>query len=126
MILSQVLLAFMISLKRTIGPAFAAGVTVIPTIMFRNIIHKQYYREYHDTALLQASYLDLWESSPKATQEEREAYRKFLVDCHKASYVPICVSSSERTTFTTEPACVIPTGNELRKSSVSPHETSKG
>jgi len=118
MILSQVLLAFMIALKRTIGPAFAAGLGVIPTIMFRKMIHNQYYRKYSDTALLQTSYLDLLESSPQATQEQHEEFRKFLVDCHKAAYVPVCISSSERAILTNEPACVIPTDNESKKGSV--------
>ena len=56
--------------------------------MVQKLIHRQYRREYADTALLQTSYLDLWENSEKTTMDQREELRKFLVDCHKAAYIP--------------------------------------
>merc|ERR1712151_487659 len=116
MILAHVLLAFMISLKRTVGPAFATGITVIPTVMFRKLMHRQYHREYKDIALLQASYLDLWDTSAPTTKEEREEFLKFLVDCHKAAYIPVCISGSETAILTTEPASVIMTDVESKES----------
>ncbi len=43
---------------------------------------------------------------------ERERYRKWIVDCHKASYVPVCVNA-EDDYLTSEPAVVIPTNQEM-------------
>ena len=38
---------------------------------------------------------------------EREEYRRWLVDCHKASYLPTCLSGGEENLLTAEPAVVI-------------------
>jgi hypothetical protein len=41
--------------------------------------------------------------------EQREEFRKFLVDAHKAAYIPICLAGSDTDSFfTTEPALVVP------------------
>ena len=42
---------------------------------------------------------------------DREKYRNWLVDCHKASYVPICLSGGEDF-LTVQPAVVVPTSRE--------------
>jgi hypothetical protein len=61
-----------------------------------------------DTALFQASLLDCWGSSFPQSTEKREEYRKFLVDAHKAAYVPICMAVGETSCLTAQPAEVIP------------------
>ena len=42
---------------------------------------------------------------------DREKYRNWLVDCHKASYVPICLSGGEDF-LTVQPAVVVPKSRE--------------
>ena len=66
-------------------------------------------RAYSDTALLQTSRLDGGQKS--YTQKEREEFRRWLVDCHKASYVPTCMLGSKENLLTVEPAVVIPKDN---------------
>jgi hypothetical protein len=38
---------------------------------------------------------------------EQEEYRRWLVDCHKASYLPTCLSGGKKNILTTEPAVVL-------------------
>jgi len=41
--------------------------------------------------------------------EEREEFRRWLVDCHKASYLPTCLSGgTSNDLLTAQPAVVIP------------------
>ena len=53
--------------------------------------------------MLQTSELDGWNTEDETSMVERERYRKWLVDCHKASYVPICVNGEDNF-LTSEPA----------------------
>lgn len=54
---------------------------------------------------------DGWDTNEASSQEKREEFRRFLVDCHKAAYVPVCIAGDETTTITAEPALVVP--NEM-------------
>lgn len=63
-------------------------------------------QSYRDAGLLQTSQLDGWEHTE--TMDSREKYRRWLVDCHKASYVPICLSGGDDF-LTVQPAVVVPT-----------------
>jgi len=57
--------------------------------------------------------LDTWAKkvnnhNSEASHEDREIYRKFLVDCHKAAYIPVCIAEqSASSVITTEPAQVL-------------------
>ena len=62
--------------------------SILPTYFFGEGCKARFLRAFNDAGLLQTSVLDEYESSPV----EREEYRKWLVDCHKASYVPICMA----------------------------------
>jgi hypothetical protein len=66
-----------------------------------------------DAALLQTSVLDGWvvsEESDPTTMEDREEFRRFLVDAHKAAYIPACIAAiNTGTILTAEPTVVQPT-----------------
>lgn len=66
-----------------------------------------------DAALLQTSQLDGWDSNTSTSPEKREEYRKFLVDAHKAAYVPICIAGGATAALTAEPALVVPHPNDV-------------
>jgi hypothetical protein len=68
-------------------------------------------RAYNDAGLLQTSTLDGWDTSKGSSREERQKYREWLLDCHKASFVPICLAG-ENNFFTAEPAVVVPLAND--------------
>ena len=40
-------------------------------------------------------------------------FRRWLVDCHKASYVPTCLSGGHKNLVTTEPATTVVTAEEM-------------
>jgi len=103
----------MMFLKKAIGPAFVAAIPILPTIMFRNLSRKRYYQAYVDAGLLQTSLLDMWDTSFGTAMEKREEFRRFLVDAHKAAYIPVCIAGVQSTILTAEPAVVIPLESDL-------------
>jgi hypothetical protein len=109
MIAGQIFVVAMMTLKKAIGPAVAAFCPMIPTIWFRYFVRRRYLRAFNDAALLQTSLLDGWDTNVETSQEKREEFRKFLVDCHKAAYVPVCIAGDQSTLITAEPAVVVPT-----------------
>jgi len=92
--------------------AFLVGIisvlSIIPTLTFRSVCKDTFEQCYNDAALLQTSELDGWSVNEDTSMLERERYRKWLVDCHKASYVPVCVNAEDNF-LTSEPAVVIAT-----------------
>ena len=84
MVVSQILLCAMILLKQVFVPSFLAGVPLLPTYVFRRKMIRNFRDAYLDAALLQASLLDGWDCSgemqPSMTMEDRETFRRFLVD----------------------------------------------
>lgn len=108
LIVSQILLTAVMAMKKALGPAILVLLSIIPVLVHRRGVRKKYYKSYKDAGLLQTSQLDNWDFSVKTTEEAREQYRKFLVDAHKAAYVPICIAGGKSTSLTAEPAVVIP------------------
>jgi hypothetical protein len=96
----------MMLLKQAHLPALMAGLAIIPTINFSHSTKKRFLRQYKDTGLLQTSQLDVWDSKRFSTWEKREEFRKWLVDGHKASFIPICLAG-EDSNLTWEPAAVL-------------------
>jgi hypothetical protein len=97
LLVSQVLLATMILLKGAIAPAILAGLLSIPTLVFRRTAIRRFLNAYQEAALLQTSLLDGWdapEDSYIRSLEGREEFRQFLVDCHKAAYLPACIAGT--------------------------------
>lgn len=91
MLVSQILMGTMLALKSAGGPAAVSILLAVPTLVFRRTCRKRFLGAYQDAALLQTSLLDGWDTSDNAatnTVEGREKFRKFLVDSHKAAYVP--------------------------------------
>lgn len=107
LLVGQVLLITMMSLREAIGPAVMAGVPMIPTIMCRKVFRTRYLKAYLDAGLLQTSLLDEWDNSKPSSVEKREEFRRFLVDAHKAAYIPVCIASSATSSLTSQPAVVI-------------------
>ena len=91
----QILLCTVLSLKKAFIPATLALAPIVPTWVFRKYCVGRFLRSYEDVGLMQSSLLDEWakqHQNTKTSFEERERYRSFLVDAHKAAYIPICVS----------------------------------
>ena len=52
--------------------------------------------------------------------EKREEFRQFLVDAHKAAYIPICIAGGATNVLTAEPALVMPHANEVMDTELLP------
>ena len=99
-------------LKKAYLLAIIALVSIIFTWTFKSVCKETFGQSYNDAALLQTSELDGWKVGCEMPFAERERYRKWVVDCHKASYVPVCVNA-EDDYLSAEPAVVIPTTAEM-------------
>lgn len=103
----------MMGLKKAIGPALVAALPVPLTLVFRSTCLKRFFRAYKDAGLLQTSLLDQWDNSwddsSHLSMEKREEFRRFLVDAHKAAYIPVCIAGDATSSLTVEPAIVVPT-----------------
>jgi len=114
-IFGQILLTTIMALRNAIFPAFMVLLTILPTYWFSENCKQHFLRAYNDAGLLQTSRLDGWDASIPTSLSQREEYRRWLVDCHKASYVPICLAGSESLS-TVEPAVVVPTKRDNQES----------
>lgn len=130
MILASILLAGQMGLKEGLVPAGLAASTIVPIFLFQRDMQKCYLRAFQDGALLQTSLLDGWNATETSSMSEREEFRRFLVDAHKAAYVPVCLAATDTDDFlTAEPALVVPLETDSdapipRTASVSPSEHS--
>jgi len=105
LIMAQILTSVTLALKGSLSGAVFVGCCTFPTVMFSFWTEERFLRPYKDTALLQTSRLDGGQDS--YTESQREEFRRWLVDCHKASYVPTCLLGSKENLMTLEPAVVI-------------------
>jgi Calcium-dependent channel, 7TM region, putative phosphate len=87
LIVGEVLLAVQMALKQATGPTILCVLSILPTLMFSSEMHRRYYKSFEDAALCQTSMLDGWYNDNRYTFAQREQFRQFLVDAHKASYV---------------------------------------
>lgn len=108
---AHVLMVTMLALKKAVGPAICAAVPFIPTLVFRHELRRLYRKAYDDAGLVQTSMLDGWDIQEPTSQRKREEFRRFLVDSHKAAYVPVCIAGSKEI-MTAEPAAVIQHDND--------------
>lgn len=108
----QILLATMVFLKQALGPAILAIIPFFPTLMFRRMVKSRFLEAFNDAALVQTSLLDGWDVGPEGEHwsfKRREQFRRFLVDAHKASYVPVCIAAvNTLNIITAEPAVAQP------------------
>jgi len=93
-------------LKKAYGPAFLAGLSIAPTLVFGQRTKERFLRCYQDAGLVQTSQLDGWDITKPTSWNDREEFRKWLVDCHKAAYIPICLAGVDNF-LTAEPAVVL-------------------
>jgi len=110
LIMAQILTSVTLALKGSLAGAVFIGFCTFPTFMFSLWTEDRFLRPYKDTALLQTSRLD--GANDSFSESEREEFRRWLVDCHKASYVPTCLLGSKENLLTVEPAVVIPKDRE--------------
>lgn len=110
LIMAQILTSVTLALKGSLGGAIFIGCCTFPTFMFSLWTEDLFLRPYKDTALLQTSRLDRGQES--FSESQREEFRRWLVDCHKASYVPTCLLGSKDNLLTVEPAVVVPKDRE--------------
>jgi hypothetical protein len=94
------------ALRKAIFPAILVGLAIVPTLIFSNKTKATFERAFVDAGLLQTSRLDGWDKLQTTSQAQREEYRRWLVDCHKASFVPVCLAGSDNL-LTVEPAAVV-------------------
>jgi hypothetical protein len=111
-IVSQVLIALSFFLKRAFLVFMICLISIIPTWTFKSVCEDTFEQSYTDAALLQTSELDGWDVNEEMSITERERYRKWIVDCHKAAFVPVCVNAEDNY-LTSEPAVVIPTEKDI-------------
>jgi len=116
LLVGHILLATSMALKVAVGPAILASLLCVPTLVFRRLSRQRFLRAYEDAALLQTSLLDGWDTtsdSTTRTMQGREEFRQFLVDAHKACYVPVAVvGTNTDKILTAEPAVVVPTATD--------------
>jgi len=108
MVAGQSVLGTMILIRGAAVPAVMAFLPLFPIIFYRSMLLKRYLRPFTDVTLLQTSLLDGWDSREGGCTSKREEFRQFLVDCHKAAYVPVCIACDESIAITSEPAVVVP------------------
>ncbi len=102
--------------KRAYGAAILAGLAIVPTFTFHVICKDRFLQSYKDAGLFQTSELDGWNVEEETSVKQREGFRKWLVDCHKAAYIPVCVNGEDNF-LTAEPAAVISTGRDKEEDS---------
>ena len=109
----KILLCTALTLKKAFLAASLAILPAFATYVFRNSCRARFLQAFNDVGLMQSSMLDMWANkvnnhNSQASYEDRENYRKFLVDCHKAAYIPVCIAErSASSVITTEPAQVL-------------------
>lgn len=108
LMVGHILLTLQMVLKQATGPAILAALPTLVTLLSYWNNKKQFLGAFQDAALLQTSLLDGWDASEETTMEKREEFRRFLVDAHKAAYVPVCLAGPEKASLTSEPAVVVP------------------
>lgn len=87
----------MMFLKEAFGPsAILAAVPLLPTYLFYRTCKKEFLPSFEDIGLFQAFSVDCVsatnENAKKWNFKERENFLHFLVDAHKAAYIPICIA----------------------------------
>jgi len=111
LVVGQIMLALQMKLKHAYGPGLIATAAIPVTIWYQWSLKRKYDPAFENTALLRTSLLDGSESLDDMTMKRREEHRRFLVDAHKAAYVPVCIAGTETANFmTSEPAQVVRAG----------------
>lgn len=110
--MGQILLTLQMVLRDAYGPALISAFPAIPTYLYRNYMIKRFKPAFEDAGLLQTSLLDGWDNTVPTSVDKREEFRKFLINAHKAAYIPVCIAGGATNILTAEPAVVVPSEND--------------
>jgi Calcium-dependent channel, 7TM region, putative phosphate len=109
LVVGQILLSLQMGLKNALGPGLIATTAIPATIWFQWYCKRKFDPAFENTALLRTSLIDGWDSLDDMTLEHRESHLRFLVDAHKAAYVPVCIAGTDiARQITAEPAVAVP------------------
>lgn len=109
LIVGQLLLALQMGLKDAIGAALVSAFAVPTTMWFQWYCKMKYEPAFENTTLLRTNLIDGWDSLSNMTMQKREEHLRFLVDTHKAAYIPVCIAGSEGANIlTSTPGTVVP------------------
>ena len=109
----KVITSITLFLKQNNLEGLFIGFWIIPTLLYDKVLLEKYSRPYLDAALLQTRRMYSHTGNDAANAKsslQREEYRRWLVDCHKASYLPTCLSGGKDNLLTSEPAVVTSEG----------------
>ena len=87
------------------------GACTVPTLLFNTIILDKFLRPFRDASLRHTGMINSTNNAKEEDHDawqDREEFRLWLVDCHKASYLPTCLSGGTKNLLTAEPAMVVP------------------
>ena len=109
LIVGHFLLALQMGLKNAFGPCLLSASAIPVTIWFQWYCKRRFRPAFENTSLLRTNLLDGLDSLNDMSMQRREEHRRFLVDTHKAAYIPVCIAGSESAAMlTATPARVIP------------------
>eukprot|EP00536_Pseudo-nitzschia_multiseries_P003826 jgi/Psemu1/237046/estExt_Genewise1.C_600084 len=112
LVLGQLMTGISFLSKGNIYEGLIVAFCVVPTLLYNSIIQDRFSRQFNDASLLQTGKIYNVRKSESGSMQEREEFRRFLVDCHKASYLPTCLSGGREDLITAQPASVVPTPEE--------------
>jgi hypothetical protein len=98
-------------LKGNLIEGLIIGACTIPTLLFNTLILDNFLRPFRDASLRHTGRINRANQAKeedKDSWQEREEFRRWLVDCHKASYLPTCLSGGTKNLLTAEPTMVVP------------------
>mmetsp|Transcript_24476 Transcript_24476/g.59936 ORF Transcript_24476/g.59936 Transcript_24476/m.59936 type:complete len:1293 (+) Transcript_24476:346-4224(+) len=108
LIVGQLLLSLQMVLKTAYGCSFVSALAIPTTLSFQWNVKKRYKPSFMNTALLRTNLLDGKETLDDMTIERREEHRRYLVDAHRAAYIPACLCGTEcEEALTAAPSVVI-------------------
>jgi len=107
LLLGQLITSLSFFLKGNVYQGLTIACCIIPTFLYDSIIMEKYMRSFSDASLLQTGKIYKSNTTVNTSMLEREEFRRWLVDCHKASYLPTCLSGGRKNLLTAEPAEII-------------------
>ena len=100
------------------------GACIIPTLVFNSIVLEKFLKPFRDASLHYTGRIhrkDVEAREDTDPWREREEFRRWLVDCHKASYLPTWMSGGDKNLLTAEPALTVPIVKQPLNESAADH-----
>lgn len=107
LVVSQLLMSLQMTLKTAYGCSVFSALAIPTTIYFQWSVKKRYKPSFENTALLRTTLLDGKDSLDDMTLDRREEHRQFLVDAHKAAYIPACIAGTESASVMVDTPAVV-------------------